>query len=235
MKQIDIIMLTNTANNDIYRMTLDAVKSLRNSSDEDFFNIILVESNKDTTYEFPVDVYLRPEETFNYNIYLNQAAKHCICDYSAVSNNDVYFHRGWWEKLRDAMVKHNLDTASPRSPREQVGIIPQVEMKHRFTPNNKVVEGYMIAYHFCGWFWAMKKSVREWLFPLDEKFSFFYQDNDITMRLEEKESKHALVAASHVDHFGQSSHKILLESKQYYKHTFGLEKTFMEKWQHKFK
>jgi hypothetical protein len=93
----------------------------------------------------------------------------------------------------------------------------------------------MIAYHFCGWFWAMKKSVREWLFPLDEKFSFFYQDNDITMRLEEKESKHALVAASHVDHFGQSSHKILLESKQYYKHTFGLEKTFMEKWQHKFK
>ena len=29
MKQIDIIMLTNTANNDIYRMTLDAVIRLR--------------------------------------------------------------------------------------------------------------------------------------------------------------------------------------------------------------
>ena len=39
MKQIDIIMLTNTANNDIYRMTLDAVISLRKSSKEDLFNI----------------------------------------------------------------------------------------------------------------------------------------------------------------------------------------------------
>ena len=97
MKQIDIIMLTNTANNDIYRMTLDAVISLKKSSKEDLFNIILVESNKDTTYEFPVDLYLKPEQSFNYNVYLNEAIKHCVCDYSAVSNNDVNFHEGWWE------------------------------------------------------------------------------------------------------------------------------------------
>ena len=75
MKQIDIIMLTNTANNDIYRMTLDAVISLRKSYKEDLFNIILVESNKDTTYEFPVDLYLKPEQSFNYNVYLNEAIK----------------------------------------------------------------------------------------------------------------------------------------------------------------
>jgi hypothetical protein len=235
MKELDVIILTNTDNPSIYKMTLEAIETLRKSEDEDVFNIILVESNKDEHYDYPVDVFVKPEEVFNYNLYLNQAVKHCVCEYSAVSNNDVLFHKGWWSKLKNAMITHNLDTASPRSPREQKGIIPQAEMKHRFTPTSKVVEGFTIAYHFCGWFWAMKKEVREWLFPLDEKFSFFYQDNDITMRLQEKGCKHALVGGSLVEHYGQSSHKILHDKKMYYRYTFGLEKSFLEKWQHKLK
>ena len=233
MKELDIIMLTNTNDDKIYKMTSNAIKTLRQSTSENLFNLILVESNKETEYVYDVDVYLRPEESFNYNKYLNIAVEHCICDYSAVSNNDVLFNPGWWEKLRDAMIQHNLDTASPKSPTEQIGIVPRAELRHRFTPVNKVVEGHDIAYTFCGWFWDMKKEVKEWLFPLDEQFSFFYQDNDITMRLKEKGCKHALVGGSLVNHFGQSSHKILLESKNYYRHTFGLEKNFLDKWKSK--
>ena len=232
MKEIDIIILTNSSDDQYFQMTTNAIQSLRNSSENDLFNIILVESNKTNNYSYDCDVYLKPQADFNYNLYLNQAVKHCICDYSAVSNNDVLFHKGWWAKMKQAMISHNLDTASPKSTRPQTGIVPRAEIKHRYTPLNKVVEGYHVVYTFCGWFWAMKKEVREWLFPLDEQFSFFYQDNDIIMRLEEKNCKHALVGGSLVDHFGQSSHKILHQKGTWLQHTFGLEKKFTEKWKH---
>lgn len=234
MKELDVIILTNTVDDAIYKMTKNAVKSLKESSENDIFNIILVESNKKNNYSYDVDVYLKPDEDFNYNVYLNLAIKHCTSDYSAVSNNDVLFHKGWWAKLKQAMNQYNLDTASPKSPIEQKGIVTRAEMKHRYTPLNKVVEGYEVVVTFCGWCWVMTKDVRSWLFPLDEQFSFFYQDNDIIYRLQEMNCRHALVGGSLVEHFGQSSHKILHQNNTYLQHTFGLEKKFVEKWKHKF-
>ena len=234
MKELDVIILTNTIDDAIFKMTQNAIRSLRDSSEQDLFNIILVESNKTNNYKYDVDIFLRPEEDFNYNVYLNKAVVNCSCEYSAVSNNDVLFHKGWWAKMKQAMISHNLDTASPRSQRQQIGIVPRAEMKHRYTPMNKIVEGYQVVVTFCGWFWAMKKEVREWLFPLDEDFSFFYQDNDIIMRLEEKNCKHALVAGSLVDHFGQTSHKILKDNGTYLRNTRFLEQKFVNKWKHKF-
>jgi hypothetical protein len=233
MKQLDVIILTNTVDDSIYRMTQNAIKSLRQSHPEDVFNIILMESNKTNNYSYDVDVYLKPDIDFNYNSYLNIGITHCICDYSCISNNDVIFRQDWWNKLHQAMLDYNLDTASPKSPTEQKGIVPRAEIKHRFTPISKVVEGYQVVVTFCGWCWVMTKNVREWLFPLDEQFTFFYQDNDIIFRLQEKNCKHALVGGALVEHFGQSSHKILHENRTYLKHTFDLEKKFVEKWKHK--
>jgi GT2 family glycosyltransferase len=220
MPQIDIMILTNTINDKIFKMTTNAIESLIESEDPDTFNIILIESNKNSHYEYKnVNHFITPDSDFNYNTYLNIGEKKCECDYSAVSNNDVLFHKNWWTSMKKAMIEHNLDTASPRSPREQIGIMPQVEIRHRYTPESKIIFGHSLVYTFCGWFWAMKKEVREWLFPLDESFTFFYQDNDIIMRLLEKECKHALVAKSKVDHFGQQSHKILIDNGTYFKHT----------------
>lgn len=230
MTELDVIILTNTADQGIYQMTENAIESLKESEEPGKFNIIIIESNKRSTYEYNVDHQIHPSEDFNYNTYLNIGSKYCVSEYSAVSNNDVLFRKNWWTKMKQAFIDHNLDTASPKSPTEQFGIVQRVEMKHRYTPITKVVEGYEVAYTFCGWFWAMKKDVREWLFPLDEQFSFFYQDNDIVMRLKEKNCKHALVGSSLVEHFGQRSHKILHQNGTYLKHTFALEKNFIQKW-----
>lgn len=232
MKQLDVIILTNTYDDKIYMMTKNAIDSLRKSSESDAFNIILVESNKEKRH-YDVDVYLKPEQEFNYNTYLNIAIENCTSDFTCISNNDVFFHKNWWEKLHSAMLDYNLDTASPKSPIEQKGIVQRAELKHRFTPLNKVVEGHHVVYTFCGWCWVMKKDIRDWLFPLDEQFSFFYQDNDIILRLQERNCKHALVGGSLVDHYGQSSHKILHEQGTYMQHTFNLEKKFLEKWKTK--
>ena len=234
MSILDVIILTNTADDEIYKMTSKAIESLKKSSSKHQFHIILMESNKNSKYKYDVDVFDIPEQDFNYNIYLNKAISYCIGDYSCVSNNDVYFHPEWYDKLHDAMVKHNLDTASPKSKIEQVGIVPRAEIKHRFTPVSKIVEGYQVVYTFCGWCWVMTKEVREWLFPLDEQFAFFYQDNDMICRLEDKGCKHALIGGALVDHYGQSSHRILRDNGNWHKYTFGLEKTFLNKWKHKF-
>ena len=36
--------------------------------------------------------------------------------------------------------------------------------------------GYDLIINFCGWCWVMKKEVKDWLFPLDEQFSFFFTE-----------------------------------------------------------
>ena len=59
MKELDVIILTNTIDDAIYNMTKNAIKSLRDSSENDLFNIILVESNKANNYQYDVDIFLR--------------------------------------------------------------------------------------------------------------------------------------------------------------------------------
>ena len=52
MTKLSLIMLTNTINNDIYRMTQNALDSLHNSIGSESFNVILVESNKTNDWNF---------------------------------------------------------------------------------------------------------------------------------------------------------------------------------------
>jgi hypothetical protein len=109
MFDLDIIMLTNTKDDNIYKMTCKAIESLR-KSEETSFNLILIESNKENNYEYKVEHYIKPDIDFNYNSYLNIGSKYCVSDYSAISNNDVVFHSKWWTNLKTAMIKNNLDT-----------------------------------------------------------------------------------------------------------------------------
>ena len=234
MASLDIIMTGFTGSDDLKKMTERSIKSIRDSQGSENFNIIFMESNLDSNHKYDVDLQIHPDFPYHCNKYYNMGIQNCSGDFTAIVNNDTYFHPTWWTKMYDAIVKYNLDTACPRSPTEQFGIIPKVEMKHRFTPINKVVEGYFPVYTFVGWCWVIKKEVRDWLFPVDEQFSFYFNDNDVCMALDEKGCKHGFVAASMVEHFGQKSHRALHDRGEYFKHTFGLEPAFMKKWEHRF-
>lgn len=231
MSTLSMIMLTNTVNEDIFRMTQNALNTLHESIGSKDFNVVLVESNKDHEWNYEhVNFYLKPPVDFNYNTYLNIAIENCDSDYIGIVNNDVIFQKDWWYKMKKAMIEHNLDTASPKSPTVQKGIVPHAEIRHRYTPDSVVREGFELIVNFCGWCWVMKKEVKDWLFPLDEQFSFFFQDNDIIMRLKQNGCKHALVGGSKVQHFGQSSHGIFKNQEDWFKNTFGLEQAFVTKW-----
>lgn len=234
MATLDIIMTGFTGSDEIREMTERSIRSLRESEGSENFNIIFLESNQESTHKYDVDHQIHPDFPYHCNKYYNIGIQYATSDFTGIVNNDTYFYKNWWTKMHAAMEKHSLDSASPRSPVEQFGLIAQCEMKHRFTPPTRVVEGFLAAYTFCGWCWVIRKEVREWLFPVDEQFSFYYNDNDVAMHLKDHGCKHALVAGSLVEHYGQRSHKALHDRGEYYKHTFGLEKNFVDKWKHIF-
>ena len=86
MSTLSMIMLTNTANEDIFRMTQNALTTLSKSIGSENFNVVLVESNKEFEWDYKnVNFYLKPPVDFNYNTYLNIVQRNldkklCFCN-----------------------------------------------------------------------------------------------------------------------------------------------------------
>jgi len=235
MAILDVLMTGFTGSDEILKMTERSIKSLRDCDGGEDFNIIFMESNPNSTHKYDVDVQIHPDFPYHCNKYYNIGITHATSDFTAIVNNDTFFHKTWWKKLHKAMIDYNLDSASPKSPTKQHGIHEAGEMKHRFTPITKVIEGHTPILLFCGWCWVITRDVREWLFPVDEQFAFYYNDNDVAMHLKEKGCRHALVGGSLVEHFGQKSYKALFDRGVYQEVTFALEPLFVNKWKDRIK
>ena len=145
MRELDVIMTGFTGDAETREMTETSLKSLRDSEGGQDFNIIFLESNAEAEPYDDVDVYVKPGFQYHCNKYYNIGISHAISDYTAVVNNDTVFDVKWWSKMKKAMDDYSLDSASPRSMIQQTGLNPSVEMKHRYTPVTKVVEGYSVA------------------------------------------------------------------------------------------
>lgn len=232
MTNVDVIILANTANGYIRAFTQKAIDSLRNSEDKFDFNIILVESNKKAQPYNNVNTTLIPEENFSYNKFLNIAYSSIIDkgEYLIVANNDVEFHKNWLTILLKEMNNGNYATGSPKSPTYQFGINPIAELNHRLTAPGVVRVGHQSVITFCGWCWVTRNTVAQEIFPLDEQFLFFFQDDDICLTLKSKGYTHCMVSDSHVSHMGQQSHDILKNQGNYLDYTWNLKNNFINKW-----
>lgn len=228
MYELDVLMLTNTANDEIYKMTSEAVNSLRASEGLRNANIVLLESNKESYYKFDVDQYIIPDIDFNYNAYLNIGYRYCKGSYTCVSNNDIIFSKTWWTKMKSAFQKYNLDAASPKSTMPVQSHNNQSDyLKHYYTPDS-LVKIEIKTYSFAGWCLTMTAETRDWLFPLDEQFIHYHQDLDIMMRLQEKGIKHGFVAGSKMHHYGNKSSALLSEGQK--KNLVNSRRLFDKKW-----
>lgn len=206
MIDVDIIMLANVEDEHQFIITHNAINTLLRSETNFNFKIKLIESSSISSryrnYNFHAYENVKviePNKPFNYNAFLNIGLEYCDSDFIVFANNDLKFGYCWFSEIYNAMTKHNLGAASPLCP---------VWWRHRGMPFG-VFEGYENGILFSPWCTVYTKEAIEEIKPLDERFSYWYQDDDIIMCLKRRDVRHALVTTSEVEHLGSQSHYLI--------------------------
>lgn len=210
---MNVIILSNTKNPSYYYMLKECVDSVWLS--KCVSRIIVVETNsKLANKEIPLKAeFIFPNIDFNYNKFLNIAFNKISEKENKIiiSNNDVVYEPGCLDQLNSAL--ENFDSVSPTSR--------NIESKEQFTI------GYDVEKVLMGWCIGMNRYVYDKMGGFDERFSFWYQDNDYANTLKKFKFKHARVNDAYALHKYQQSHKLLENS---YASTHGLESLFSDKW-----
>ena len=201
---IDVIILTNSNTNQAIKNTKRTIYTLLDSETEYKFNINLVESsiNHENNYINLVANYIKPNEPFNYNRFINHTLSYLKAEWVIISNNDVGYEKGW---LSEIMKIHNerqdIESFSPKDP--------MLYMKyydgHFINSKDKYFESYVVTEAVMGWCIVIKKTALEQIIPFDETFDMYYQDNDYAKTIESKGIKHAVVRHSIATHLNTLS------------------------------
>ncbi|MEH6798286.1 MAG: glycosyltransferase [Halopseudomonas sabulinigri] len=194
--RIDVVILSFAKNAELRAMTETCLDTLlaSESADDVIFDVIVVESNHQSPEYTQAGVrtlYLPPP--FNYHQYMNEGIKRTTGPFVAICNNDLYFHPGWASELLQAFsADTQLISASPACSVHHP--------KNGFAVNSGVYPGYGVLKEISGWCLVFRRSMLEITGLLDERFYFWYADDDYARTLEKHGLKHALVTSSVVDH-----------------------------------
>jgi GT2 family glycosyltransferase len=194
--KIDVIILSYAKNDLLKQMTEQGIKSLLNSENQDqiSFNIVVIESERNLepfNYANTTTVY--PNVPFGYHKFMNIGIKLTKNPYLCICNNDLLFHPNWASEILSAFEENpELSSASPICSIHHPAI--------GISLNSGVHIGYEVRKEVAGWCLFFKRSNLEKTGLLDEKFTFWYADNDYATTLEKYNIKHALVTTSIVDH-----------------------------------
>jgi hypothetical protein len=200
---IDVVCLSNSKNETLRELTKLTLYSLHDSEKDFKFNIHLVESYKGPHFETQFDYNdvvvneIKPEEDFNYNLYLNKANPYLTSDWVIITNNDVFYERGWFSKIYEVhKMRPDIESFSPKDP----CLYSKFFKCHFKNTNEDYWENYLVGEGLMGWSLIMKKSVWDIVYPWDEQFGLYYQDNDYSYILKKYNIKHALVRDSIATH-----------------------------------
>lgn len=202
-----VIMLANTADKQIYLMTMAAILSVRaamGSSDQ----ITLVETNanlkNEPWYTLPYNVdRLMFKTPFNYNAAVQFALRDLErqeSDFFTLLNNDIVaFSDSLWFMEKALMGGWGAVSAWSATTLVQQSI-------------HGDIEGYRAGHTFSGWAWMTTFKVIdgigvENLFP--EELAFWYQDNFLLDVLQKHRIRHALIRRARIDHLESRSHRLL--------------------------
>ena len=217
--KVDVIFLSNTVNVEQYGNTQRAINTLHMSESEFDFNIIIVESNINYTnkgfWYHNCKVIVKDEE-FNYNKFLNYGLQECKNDWIAICNNDIIFTKKWFSSI----VEFNNNNPGygmfcPYEPNwHKAKELSSSQSGQRIDGKKEFYEGYRTSYEITGWCMVLKKHTITECDFFDERFKFWYQDNDISMTLKSKNIKNALVTKSKVYHMVSQSYSTIPDDKK---------------------
>jgi GT2 family glycosyltransferase len=228
--KVDIIIISFAKDDSLKQVTERCVRSLIESEDNIDFNIILIESNRQEKYSAFSSIknlkIVYPTVDFGYNRYLNIGIKSSSNKYVCLCNNDLVFSKNWASNIIKAMQRDpEILSASPYST---------VPHKTRFNLKieDKIEYGYDIRRYLAGWCIFQSRKIYERIGLLDEKFIFWYADNDYSETIKKLGIKHALVLNSVVEHI-ESKTLNEKDSNTKRKLTIEQKKIFDLKWKNK--
>lgn len=207
INSIDVIILSLVKDEESLKTTRDCVSSYLRVGGDYIHKIFVIESNKDSDYDFPrfveynkVEV-IKPGIEFNYNKFYNIGLEKCTKEFVMGPNNDVI--------LQPDCITTILASFSRNKDLVSISPIDRNWHNHSLTkyPDKyKLCYGYDISEHIMGCCFCCRRDVFKTIGYLDEQFYFFYQDNDYAECLKANNLKHALHTGAHIQHkIGQSS------------------------------
>jgi GT2 family glycosyltransferase len=233
MKHVDVIIISWARNEELLGVTRQGLDSLFGSepNGDVTFHAYIVESNPDVNYDEFNKSYRRhttktihPETEFGYHKYLNIGRREGNSPYVVLCNSDLTYENGWATAIISAMEHFpRFLSASPWCPQTQGSNENHLQ---------NIYEGYRVRGELAGWCIFQQRKIYDIIRELDEKFTFWYCDNDYSLELQKNNIAHCLVPASVVNHHEKNLGKTgetLSESDQR-KITIEQEKVFMDKW-----
>jgi GT2 family glycosyltransferase len=195
MGKVDVIILSLAKNDQLFQTTKNCVESYLKSPLVN--KIFVVESNADfnKSYNNTRVEIIKPNEEFNYNKFYNIALKRCNSEFVMGPNNDLIVHDGCIESL---VAQFDLNPTIH-------SLCPIDRNWHRHTkmylPNDdKVYLGYDTSLHMFGCLFMCRRSLFQQIGYLDERFFFFYQDNDYIMSLQRLGILHGVYTGARISH-----------------------------------
>jgi GT2 family glycosyltransferase len=220
---IDVIIISDAKTESLKALTLQTLQTLFNSdADVNFYAYVIESSNSNFSDIHPHIKMVYPKVPFGYHKYLNIGRKLGISEYVCLCNNDLIFRQKWATNIISEMKANGLISASPLS-------IDHNTARFSIKENSGNHLGYTIGLHVAGWCIFQDRKIYDIIGDLDERFIFWYCDDDYAQVLKLNKIPHALVTSSRVDHaisktlFTKSKPEInLLTSQQ--------ERIFKAKW-----
>ncbi len=196
--ELSVVILAKTDSAEAYGMTSDCIASLVRSEPNVAMEIIIVESNKQFavsgfTYPDSVRVII-PEQDFNFHRYLNIGIRASTGAFIALCNNDLIFQPKWFSKIAEIAAER----------REIMSFSPS---ETPFSGGERFKIGYKVMHDLKGWCIVARTGLFKRIGPLDERFEFYYADNDYALTLRYHNIKHALVYGSQVIHLERRTEK----------------------------
>lgn len=200
---VDVICLTKTSNRDLWVITDTAIDMLHDSEKNYQFKVHLVESENQPYSNYKnITNYIKPNESFNYNRFINLCKPYLTSDWVLIINNDIRFERGWFSKIVEVHSRRqDIESFSPKCPI----LYSKYYRGHFVGTDEEYHENYKVSEFLSGWCYVMKKRVFDIVYPWDEQFDLYYQDNDYAEKIKSLGIKHALVRDSIVSHLGSQT------------------------------
>jgi len=195
--ELSVVFLSNIIDDVSSQLLTDAVDTLSSSISDIDYEIVIVESGNLIESKKIVGkrgvVLPYQGNNFNFHKALNQGFIGSNGDYICFSNNDVVFYPDWFKNIKRVLLNNNLKAASPIDPKD--------DKLWMFDKNNiSFIEGYEIQKFFKGWCFVIEKNAMKRLRKFDERFDFYFADNDFILELLKYDIKHAVVLDAHVEH-----------------------------------